>query len=670
MCGIFGAVGPPLPGETVHRVLATLRHRGPESDGTITANGATLGHTRLRIIDLSPAGAQPMANEDQTVWVTFNGEIYNFLELRRELERAGHRFTSHTDTEVLVHGFEEWGTDLVQRLDGMFAFGIWDARSRRLFLARDRAGKKPLFYAQHGGRFVFASEIKALFAAGVPPDISPEGVVGYLAYGYVPPPATQYRGVMQLLPAHRLLLEHSRPPRIDRYWSYDFEASGQPPGEAEAAVTVRTLLDAAVRKRMVADVPVGAFLSGGLDSTIVVGLMSRLGGPVRTFSIGFEGDPRYDETAFARIAARAFGTRHTEFRVKPADLEIVEKLVWHHDGPFGDSSAVPTYVVSRLTREHVTVALNGDGGDELFAGYLRFMGAAVTERIPAALRPLAGLAARLLPAGRAHGDPIARARRLLAAVNLPLGDRLARWNSFFAFSLDDVLQDDLQPLGATALEHHRRFFPAGDGRSPLALALNHNFGTYLPCDLLVKMDRTSMAHALETRSPFLDTALIDYVSGLPDRYKLRGRITKYILRRAFSDLLPPAIRRRGKMGFGVPLGTWFRGDLRAYLTDHIAAPGSRITDYVRPDAVSRMLAAHMAGTANHEHELWALLTMEIWLRNLPRLSRPWAEAEGPQAPASAVAAVQFRPDTRPRFPGKSAMPRPLRVLPDLAGRKV
>jgi asparagine synthase (glutamine-hydrolysing) len=636
MCGIFGSVGAPLSPEATARAIAVLRHRGPESQGAIALDGAVLAHTRLRIIDLSPAGAQPMANEDRTVWVTFNGEIYNFQELRRQLEGLGHRFRSNSDTEVLVHGYEAWGDAIAERADGMFAFAIWDIKARRLLLARDRAGKKPLFYAQHQGRLLFASEIKALFAAGVPVEVQPAGVVSYLAYGYTAPPGTIYRGVEQLMPAHRLVLEADRPPRSERYWSFDFQARVPSPSESEAAERVRALLTDAVRKRMVADVPVGAFLSGGIDSTIVVGLMRRLGHRVRTFSIGFEGDPRYDETHYARIAARAYDTEHTEFRVRPSDFELVEKLVWHHDGPFGDSSAIPTYVVSRLTREHVTVALNGDGGDELFAGYLRFLGAQVTELVPEPLRSVAARAAALIPGGLPSRSAAARARRMMLAMKASLGDRLAGWTAFFAFSLEETLQGELLEHAGEALAFHRQFFEAPGRRSTLAQALNHNFATYLPYDLLVKMDRTSMAHALETRSPFLDTALIDYVSGLPDRYKLRGRTTKYILRKAFADLMPDAITRRGKMGFGLPLATWFRGDLRPYLVDHIASPASRINAYVRPDRVARMLSAHMERRADHDQQFWALLTLELWLRNLPQLARPWEAAPEPLPVAQAA----------------------------------
>jgi len=624
MCGIFGTVGAPLAPEAIANILGTLRHRGPESHGVSDLPGATLVHTRLRILDLSPAGAQPMCNEDETVWVTFNGEIYNFRDLRQELEGLGHRFRSQADTEVLVHGYEQWGDKVVERVDGMFAFGIWDTRTQRLLLARDRSGKKPLFYAEHDGRFLFASEIKALFASGVPIDVDPAGVVGYLAYGYTPPPGTPYRRVLQLLPAERLVIERERRFRTERYWSVDFQARAPAPSEADASIEIRSLVTEAVRKRMVADVPVGAFLSGGLDSTIVVGLMARLGHKVRTFSIGFEGDPRYDETHFARIAARAYGTDHTEFRVTPSDFELVEKLVWHHDGPFGDSSAIPTYVVSRLTREHVTVALNGDGGDELFAGYLRFLGATATERAPRPVRSVAGFVSRFLPAGRPSRSLMARARRLLTAMRLPLGDRMGQWTGmFFAPLLGELLQPELVRHSDDALGFCRKFFATPAHRSVLARVLNHNFATYLPGDLLVKMDRTSMAHALETRSPFLDTALIDYVSGLPDNYKLRGRNTKYILRQAFADLMPPEITTRGKMGFGLPLATWFRGDLRSYLLDHIASPSARLAEYVRPDVVSRMVDAHMAHQADHEHRFWALLTLEIWLRTMHRLARPW-----------------------------------------------
>jgi asparagine synthase (glutamine-hydrolysing) len=631
MCGIFGSVGDPLGPEVVGRVAAVLHHRGPESQGVVELAGATLVHARLKIIDLSPAGAQPMTNEDGTVWITFNGEIYNFQTLRQELEGKGHRFRSHSDTEVIVHGYEEWGDAVIDRIDGMFALAIWDVRARRLLLARDRTGKKPLFYAEHAGRFYFASEIKALFAAGVPTEVDHQGLTGLLAYGYAPPPGSLYQRVSQLLPAHRLVKEAGRAPVTTCYWALNFSARPNPPSEAEAAQHIHQLLTESVRKRLVADVPVGAFLSGGLDSTIIVGLMARLAAKVRTFSIGFHGDARFDETHYARIAAKAFGTEHTEFEVKPGDFELVERLVWHHDGPFGDSSAIPTYIVSQLTRSSVTVALTGDGGDELFAGYMRFWAAANTERVPMVLRQLAGRLRPLLPAGGNSRGLVARARRFLSAATRPLGDRITFWNSYFAFTLGDVLRPELGGAAGggvrdDVLAFQRQFFDPSGRTSPLAQTLNHNFATYLPYDLLVKTDRASMAHALEARSPFLDTALMEYVAGLPDDYKLRGRTTKYILRKTYQDLLPPEIQTRGKMGFGLPLGTWFRGDLQGYIRDLLTAPGARLGEYLRPEAVRRIVDDHTASRANHEHEIWLLITLELWLRNMAKLSKPWDEA--------------------------------------------
>jgi asparagine synthase (glutamine-hydrolysing) len=626
MCGIFGSVGDPVDAGVIKNVLATLNHRGPDANGTAYMKGATFAHTRLSIVDLSSAAAQPMSNDDNSICVTFNGEIFNFKDVRSELESHGHRFHSASDTEVILRGYEQWGEDVVSRLDGMFAFGIWDARVQTLLLARDRAGKKPLFYTQHDGRFEFSSEIKGLFAAGMSLEVNPRGVVGYLAYGYCPPPETLYKNIVQLPPAHLLVLQHNAAPVVKRYWSLDFQARIAPASEEEACERVAELLGSAVRKRMVADVPVGAFLSGGLDSTIVVALMAQTGQRVRTFSIGSP-EPRYDETRFARMASEAFGTDHTELQVTPADFSLVEKLVWLHDGPFGDSSAIPSYIVSQLTRKQVTVALTGDGGDELFAGYLRFIGATISERIPTPIRPVLGALAGLLPAGTQSRGLLARARRLMTAANLPLADRLTAWTSYFAFGHEGLLRPELRTFGQDVLNFHRSFFHPPAHRTALALALHHNFETYLPHDLLVKTDRTTMAHGLEARSPFLDTALMEYVSGLPDNYKLRGRTTKYILRKAFAHKVPPEILTRGKMGFGIPLATWFRNDLRTYLTDHIASPTSGIGQYVELPYVKQMLAEHESGAADHEHQLWALLTMEIWLRSLPTLAKPWGATD-------------------------------------------
>jgi asparagine synthase (glutamine-hydrolysing) len=623
MCGIFGCIGNPLEREATRRVLAVLRHRGPDADGVHADTHVTLVHTRLRILDLTPAASQPMANEDKSVWVTFNGEVYNFRELREELTAAGHRFRSSGDTEVLLRGYEEWGDGLVERLDGMFAFGVWDARRRHLLLARDRMGKKPLFFAQHGGSLWFASELKALFAAGVPLVPSAQGIAGYLAYGYAPPPGTLYEGIEQLPPAHRLTLDWNGTPKIERYWSLDFTPKLASISEEEAAERVRTLTTEAVRRRLVADVPVGAFLSGGIDSSIVVGTMAALGRRVRTFAIGFLGDPRYDETRYARLAARHFETDHHEFMVEPEDFGLTERLIWHHDGPFGDSSAIPTYVVSRLTRQHVTVALSGDGGDELFAGYVRFWAGTLAERVPPVLRRLGHWAARGLPDGMPERSALGRMRRFLRAADLPLSDRLVAWNSYFAFTLDEVLQPDvLRSVSPRNILAFARDHFTDRKLSPLALSLQHNFHTYLPYDLMVKVDRMSMAHSLETRSPFLDTAMVEFAASLPDHFKLSGRTTKHILRRAFQNMLPATITQRGKMGFGVPLASWFRRELYSFLCDQVASSTSRIAEYVRPAYVQQLVTQHVSGSSDCSHQLWALLTMEIWLKNLSALARP------------------------------------------------
>ena len=661
MCGIFGAVGPTaerLGQGVVDRVSASLAHRGPDSEGRHLERECVLLHRRLRIIDLSEQAAQPMSNEDGTIWVVFNGEIYGHHQLREELLTAGHVFRSRSDTEVIVHGYEQWGDGVVERLDGMFAFGLWDAPRRRLLLGRDRAGKKPLYYSRAGGLFRFASEVKALHASGVSTGLGLDALPQYLTYGFVPPPATLHLGVGQLPPACKMVVESGRLGSEEAvpYWRPHFGTRGPAPSFGEAAREVRRLVVSAVERRLEADVPLGAFLSGGIDSSIIVGVMSRaLGSGVRTFSIGFAGDARYDETHYARLAARAFGTTHTEFTLEPSSFELVEKLVWHHDGPFGDSSAIPTYVVSGLTRQHVTVALSGDGGDELFCGYVRFLAAEAAERLPLSLRRLgAALATRLSGAGSRAGvgtgaaserSLLGRARRFMSASALPLDERMARWNTFFP-DLRALLKPEVaerlaeRSALAAPLEWQRAVFAECQGDSVLSRVLEHNFRTYLPFDLMVKADRTSMAHGLELRSPFLDLALMEYAFALPPAYVRRGRETKRVLKYAFRDLLPDPIQRRGKMGFGVPLGTWFRGDLQALLHDHLGS-GARLYEYLDARAVARLLEEHGQGLADHGQRLWALLTLEIWLRTLR------AEARLP-LPSTIEAAVEAGEANRPR----------------------
>jgi len=593
-----------------------LAHRGPDGEGIHVKSPVGLGHRRLSIIDLSDAASEPMTNEDGSLWLVFNGEIYNFRELRRSLA-SRHRFKSQGDGEVILHLYAEKGDAAVSELDGMFAFALWDVRKRRLLLARDRAGKKPLFYHDGLRLFAFASEAKALFAhPDVPHERDPEALPLFLTYGYVPTPGTFYRGIRALPPGHTLVATEAGSEAPRRYWRARFTSGEGRMSDAEAEERFRSLLQAAVERRLVADVPLGAFLSGGLDSSSVVALMARAaGGRVKTFTIGFAGHTEYDERAHARVVAERFGTEHTEFVVEPKALDLVDRLVYHHDGPFGDSSAVPTYLLSELTRTRVTVALNGDGGDEVFAGYLRLYGGALSERVPrAAFRALSALLGLLPePADRKH--PLRFAKRFAEAGRLPLLERYLRWNAYFTDELPRLLRPEL----ASGLDRERllesfeQSYAAGAG-STLARLLQLNFETYLLDDLLVKMDRMSMAHGLEARSPFLDTAVVEFGASLPDRLRMRFGKGKLLLRRAMAEILPASILTRGKMGFGAPLGAWFRSDLQGFVRERLLDARGPIYEYLEKPAVEAVIARHDTARADLSAQIWALLTLESWLR--------------------------------------------------------
>jgi len=629
MCGICGELrfdGQPAREAHLMAMRDRLVHRGPDASGAYVApdQRAGFGFRRLRIIDLSVNGNQPMANEDGTVHVVFNGEIYNFRELRQRLIARGHHFRSQTDTEAIVHLYEEAGPDCIVDLDGMFAIAIWDERARRLTLARDRAGKKPLFYYRDDRLLAFASEIKSFFAhPGIRMEPDPDAVPPYFVHGYVPGPATFYKNVRQLQPGTLMTVEEDGPAALRRYWQIAFprQQDVKPVDTADAVAGVRERVTRAVERRLVSDVPLGAFLSGGVDSTIIVGVMSRLmQEPVKTFSIGFQGDAAYDETAYARLAAERFKTDHTEFQVAPSAVDLIDTLIWHHDGPFGDSSAVPTYIVSKLTREQVTVVLTGDGGDELFAGYMRFYAALMSERIPRLVGAAAGAVLSSVPAPTRDRHWLARAQRFARPLGRPLEERITSWNSIFFDDLFELLRPDfvasLAPVERLLSLSDER--PLMEDRSALSRLLHANFASYLADDLLVKTDRCTMANALEARSPFLDRELIEYVAALPDDVKLRGRRTKFILRRAFADLLPAPIARRGKMGFGVPIGTWFRGELRQYLTGVLLAPDARYRAMLNGAFVEQVVARHMSGRANLGPQLWTLMCFERWLQLLPQ----------------------------------------------------
>jgi asparagine synthase (glutamine-hydrolysing) len=634
MCGICGAVWIDprwaVSAETLRRMTDALAHRGPDDEGAYISDlhleppypavpGVALGQRRLSIIDL-PGSRQPMANEDGSVQLIFNGEIYNFRELRLRLEGSGHRFRSAGDTEVLVHLYEDEGVDFVRHLAGMFALAIWDRNHRRVVLARDRLGQKPLVYQWQNGRLLFGSELKSLLAVpDVAREIDPNAIDEYLLYQYVPHPNTIFRGIHKLPPGHAAVLEDDRF-RVSPYWQPDLNFE-EDLGEGETIERVRRALSEAVRSQLVSDVPLGAFLSGGVDSSVIVAMMQQhSSAPVKTFTVGF-GEREYDESAFARRVAEHLGTEHNELRAEPDIAGMLPKLAWHFDEPFGDSSAVPTYYLAQQTRGHVKVALSGDGGDELFAGYDRYRAmrlAAAIDRLPRPIRSI--LASRLwqrLPSpGRQKSGP-QRMRRLAAALAESPSRRYAQIMSVFdergraALYSDDFLnrlpnQDPADFLMAALARAGKR-----DAVTAASLA---DLVTYLPCDLCQKVDLATMAHGLECRQPMLDHRVVEMAIAMPLRWKLRGRRGKWILERAFGDLLPAEVFRRRKMGFGVPLDHWFRGELKALAHDTLLGAPALSRGYFRREAIENLLAEHARRRADHSARLWSLLMLELWHR--------------------------------------------------------
>ncbi len=625
MCGIAGCFHPGASGpcDQIDGQLATLRHRGPDSVGSTVAPGATVGQARLAVIDLV-TGDPPITNESASIHAVLNGEIYNFLALRAELEKGGHLLKTHCDTEVLAHLAEKLQpTDLACRLEGMFAFAIYDQRRRRLVLGRDRLGVKPLFYWHSAGTLVFGSEPKAVLAhAGVPRTMDSFVLPAYLTLGYVPSPRTFFQGICAVPPAHVLVVDEGREPRLERYWSSPLVGDcpgATPPDTPEAARRVRELLDAAVRLRLLSDVPLGAFLSGGIDSSAVVALMSRHSDhPVKTFTIGFEDSDGFDERPYAAMIARRYRTDHTEFVVKPHAADLIEELVAFHDAPFGDSSSLPTYLLSKLTRGEVTVALCGDGGDEMFAGYERFAAALMVERLGKLPRSAGNAAASLasVAARRLHHPLVQRANRMLAQRHTPTELSFLAWMSFVAPAwVTRLLPNGAYPEPATrwAVDNYTSLWNPTEGATTLQRLQQVNIDTYLLDDLLPKVDRMAMAHGLEVRSPFLDRELVEYALCLPDSTKLRGISLKRVLKHAVADLLPHEILHRPKHGFGIPLDRWFRQEMRGYLEAHLCSPKAAVRHHLAPQAVSTLVGEHLAG-ANHGHALWTLVTLDVFLQ--------------------------------------------------------
>lgn len=626
MCGIVGILD--LHGQrTIDRALLarmneTQHHRGPDEADLYLEPGLGLGHRRLAVIDLL-AGRQPLGNEDGSVMVCYNGEIYNFRELTVELQAAGHVFRTRCDTEVIVHAWEQWGPRCVDHFRGMFAFGLWDRQQQTLFLGRDRLGEKPLFYAYtDDGYLAFSSELKALRTLpGMAAALDPRAVEDYFAYGYVPEPRTIFTGALKLAPAHTLMQRVGAPPATpQRYWDVPFRpraAMAQADVERELIERLRE----AVRIRLVADVPLGAFLSGGVDSSAVVAMMAGLGAaPVNTCSIGFD-NPAFDESRHAARVALQYGTAHHTGRVDPADYSLVDILAGLYDEPFADSSAIPTYRVCQLARQRVTVALSGDGGDENLAGYRRYRHAMTEHRvrvhIPAALRqPLFGALGRWYP--KADWAPrVLRARTTFQGLARSLVEGYFHGVSF----LDDDMRRRLfsprlrQHLqGYRAIEVMQAHAARAPTDAPLSLLQYLDLNTYLPGDILTKVDRASMAHALEVRVPLLDHELVEWLSGLAPDLKLRGGEGKYIFKKSLQPYLSDDILYRRKMGFSVPLAAWFRGPLRQRVTDALLGPLLADSGWFNPDYLRQLVSHHLSGRRDYSTPIWSLLMFEAFLR--------------------------------------------------------
>src|SRR4051812_45005736 len=617
MCGISGFLSghPERDIPIVERQIGLLEHRGPDAHGWWTGSGCVLAQNRLSIIDVE-GGDPPITNEDGSVGVVLNGEIYNFPILQEELRAGGHRLGTRCDTEVIAHLAEELDpVALGRRPEGMFAFAVWRERDRRLVLGRDRLGKKPLYYFHRGDTFVFGSELKAVLAhPDVPRELDEDAIAPYLTFGYVPSPRTIYAGIRSVPPGCVLTIEDGGEPRVERYWETPRRTPGAPdlPYE-DAVVETRDRLRAAVAKRLISDVPLGAFLSGGIDSSAVVAAMAEgTDRPVETFTIGFDDTDGFDERPYAKTVAQAFATNHHEFVVHPDAIDLVERLVCYHDQPFGDSSAIPTFLLSEMTSKHVTVALAGDGGDELFAGYERFIGggaAGTYERLPPLARRAGEGALAVAPAERVPMVP--KLQRFVARAGAGMPTAFRQWISYVPDEDTHALTGHVNGWGVADYEAAWER-TAGDSTLDRLLALN--LETYLLDDLLVKVDRMSMAHGLEVRSPFLDYEFVEFAARLRPSFKARGLTLKRVLRDAVRPVLPAEILTRGKRGFGVPLDRWFRTDLRAYAEGMLLGDGARVRHHLDERALQRIVGEHMSGARSNGHTLWTLLTLEVFLR--------------------------------------------------------
>ncbi|MEE4310671.1 MAG: asparagine synthase (glutamine-hydrolyzing) [candidate division KSB1 bacterium] len=622
MCGICGYVNTdsaqPVSRDIIQSMCDSIVHRGPDDQGTYFDNNVGMGMRRLSIIDLH-TGKQPISNEDGTVWIVFNGEIYNYKELRQQLVSKGHIFRTQTDTETIVHAYEEYGEDCPRKLNGMFAFAIWDKRKNIFFLARDRIGIKPLYYYFDRNRLVFGSELKTLLKTGdIPRRIDLQSLDNFLTFEYIPAPRSIFQDIKKLPPAYTLTL-FNKEIKLKSYWNLNYTNNGYM--ESRIQGDIKSLLHDAVKIRLMSDVPLGAFLSGGIDSSTIVALMSHsMDRPVKTFSIGFE-DSSYNELAYARLIARKFNTEHHEFIINPDAVDLTEKLIGILDEPFGDFSIFPTYLVSKMARDYVTVVLSGDGGDELFAGYDTYIADRLYKhysRIPAFLRNGAiRRFSEILPPSSKKKGMINRLKRFVEGTKLPEDLRHTRWMIFLQDLEKENLYDENMKSGILEKDPYKFIRNHFNNISYLkndetSQQLYVDISTYLVDDILVKVDRMSMATSLEARVPFLDHRFVELSANIPSHLKLKGNTTKYILKKSMEEYLPKEILYRGKEGFSIPIKNWLKQELKPMLNDILAPDKLKREGFFNPAYVEQLKKEHLDGNENHSHRLWALMVFGKW----------------------------------------------------------
>jgi len=615
MCGILGVwdFSSRVDRALIKQMRELLTHRGPDDKGIFIDNQTGLAHRRLSIIDLSKAGNQPMSNEDGSIWITYNGEIYNFQEIKGDLEKKGHQFKSNTDTEVIIHAYEEYGPNCLSLFNGMFAFGIWDSNKREIFLARDRIGVKPLVYYQDKDKFIFASELKAILPyPGINKEVSEEAISHYLSFGYVPTPMCIFKNMAKLPPGHYAIINKNNELLIKQYWDIDFN-NLIIKSEEEYCKDIIENLERSTRLRMISDVPLGAFLSGGIDSSAVVAIMSKLSKePVKTFTIGFE-EQDFDESKYARKISELFDTEHKEKIVKMDAVKIFDDLVWHYNEPFADSSAIPTYYVSQMTREHVTVALSGDAGDESFIGYKRYVpnrDEVLAKIIPNTLKPIISRVGKRFFSQGDEKPLFQKLGRKFDLLDMKDEERYFEWQSTF----NTYYKNELATERLKGYDSKKIMLTKTDKYMPTILKKQYfDFKHYLPDDILVKVDIASMAHSLEVRSPFLDYNVIEYAASIPHQIKMKNNVNKYILKKSLKEILPREILYRKKAGFAVPLVHWFRKDLRDLSYDILLDGITVKRGYFKKEAIKKILESHNKGV-DHSDRIWGLLFLEKWLR--------------------------------------------------------